>query len=370
MKISKGKIDHPVKMVVYGTEGIGKTTLASKFPNPLFIDVENGSKELDVTRVDEPIDSWNGLLKVLKEIEADPTVCRTVVIDTIDAAELLLMRFLEAKHHTNNVEALDYGKGTIYIRDEMTKLLGLLDSINAKGCNIALIAHSTIRKFEKPDEAGAYDRYELKLTRKDAPLIKEWCDCLLFANYETMVISPSNKMEKKKIAGGRRMIYTTHHPAWDAKNRYGLAEKLPLEYESIKKVFEFDNKKVELDPKEVELAEENPSVRVSSDNKVEVRDKNGNILNDPDFTLITDEDAESEELREIVGDPTVAKIVSRLTEDGLTEADATEFMARKKIKPQSGDGKKLDDYSKEFLKKNVLDKWESFKNGLLKSKGA
>ena len=359
MKISKGKISHPVKRVVYGTEGIGKSTLASKMPNPLFLDIENGSKELDVTRVDEPLNTWGGLLTILSEIEKDPNGFRSIVIDTIDAAELLLMRYLEQKHHTNNVEALDYGKGTIYIRDEMTKLLDLLDKINDKGLNIILLAHSTIRKFEKPDETGAYDRYELKLTRKDAPLIKEWCDCLLFTNYETTVITPSNKMEKKKITGGKRMIYTTHHPAWDAKNRYGLDEKLPLEYNSIKQVFEFD-KPVQVDKEVMEKAAQ-PSAVINENNELDI---------DPDFTLITDEDADDEKLRDIVGNPTVAKILSRLTENNLTEEDATSFMQKKKVKPVSGNGKKLEHYSTSFLEKNVLDKWDSFKNGLLKVKGA
>ena len=338
-------------MVVYGTEGIGKTTLASKFPNPLFIDVENGSKELDVARVDESLNTWNNLLDVLNEIDKDPTICRTVVIDTVDAAELLLMRYLEQKHHTNNVEALDYGKGTIYIRDEMTKLLNILDSINDKGCNVVLLAHSTIRKFEKPDETGAYDRYELKLTRKNAPLIKEWCDCLLFTNYETTVISPSNKMEKKKITGGKRMIYTSHHPAWDAKNRYGLPEKLPLEYDSIKQVFEFDNNKVEINSKEVEEAQAEPSVRVTSDNQVEVHDEKGNVLNDPDFKEIP---------RNLPTDLAVLMEKDGITENMIIQAVASKGLIEE-FNETENRASRIDDIDSKFIKENIVGQWDNFK---------
>lgn len=28
-------------------------------------------------------------------------------------------------------------------------------------------------------------------------------------------------------------MYTSHHPCWDAKNRYGLPEEMPFEYESV-----------------------------------------------------------------------------------------------------------------------------------------
>lgn len=60
---------------------------------------------------------------------------------------------------------------------------------------------------------------------------------VLFANYETYVIKGKNEMEKNKAAGGKRVMYTTHHPCWDAKNRFGLPEKLPFEFSQIAHCF-------------------------------------------------------------------------------------------------------------------------------------
>lgn len=87
MRISSGKKQRAVKAALYGPEGIGKTTLASKFPDPLFIDTEGGSTHLDVRRVDPAPDSWQLLLKYVREVAADPTICSTLVIDTADWAE-------------------------------------------------------------------------------------------------------------------------------------------------------------------------------------------------------------------------------------------------------------------------------------------
>ena len=113
------------------------------------------------------------------------------------------------------------------------------------GINVVLTAHSQLRKFEQPDEEGAYDRYELKLGKKTssqtAPVVKEWCDLLLFCNYKTMVMTSETK--KKKATGGKRVMYTTHHPAWDAKNRHGLPDELPMEYAAIAHIFESSNQK-------------------------------------------------------------------------------------------------------------------------------
>lgn len=47
MNITKGKIPSPLKVVLYGVEGIGKSTFASQFPAPLFIDTEGSTKNLD-----------------------------------------------------------------------------------------------------------------------------------------------------------------------------------------------------------------------------------------------------------------------------------------------------------------------------------
>ena len=93
-----------------------------------------------------------------------------------------------------------------------------------------------MRKLELPDEMGAYDRWEMKLSKQVAPLLKEWCDILLFLNYQTFVVTTENKSQKAQ--GGKRVMYTSHHPCWDAKNRHGLPDVLDLDYQSIAPLFE------------------------------------------------------------------------------------------------------------------------------------
>ena len=54
MEITRGKIQTAQKIVLYGPEGIGKTTFASRFPEPLFIDTEGSTRQLDVARLPKP----------------------------------------------------------------------------------------------------------------------------------------------------------------------------------------------------------------------------------------------------------------------------------------------------------------------------
>lgn len=118
----------------------------------------------------------------------------------------------------------------------MQQILRAFDSVIASGKNAVIVAHAKMRKQELPDEAGAFDRWELKLSRQAAPLVKEWADMLLFLNYKTMVIHTEDGSNKAQ--GGKRVIYTSHHPCWDAKNRCGLADELPLCFDSIARIFE------------------------------------------------------------------------------------------------------------------------------------
>lgn len=234
MKITTGQRKRPQKIVLYGTEGIGKTTFASHFPNPVFIDTEGSTDHIDVTRTEKPT-SWAMLLSFVQEFAKMPGGYQTLVIDTVDWAEALCTRYVCDKYKKKGIEDFSYGKGYVYVREEMGNFLHLLDEVIAAGMNVVLTAHSQIRKFEQPDEMGAYDRYELKLGQKTgsqtSALIKEWADMVLFANYKTTVMTTDSG--KKRGVNGERVLYTTHSPAWDAKNRHGLAPVLPLDYAQI-----------------------------------------------------------------------------------------------------------------------------------------
>ena len=232
-KISSGVQQTPVKVVLYGPEGIGKTTFASQFPDALFIDTEESTKMLNVRRFDKP-KTWADVLGMVAAVVSNPTICKTLVIDTADWAERLCEQYVCARGKVDSIEGFGYGKGYTMVGEEFAKLLDALTTVTTKGVNVVLTAHSMIRKFERPDEAGAYDRYELKLGNKAgnrcAAAVKEWCDLLLFANYKEIV---SEVGGKKKAYGGQRVMYTTHHPCWDAKNRFDLKDELPFDYQQI-----------------------------------------------------------------------------------------------------------------------------------------
>ncbi len=241
MKIIKGKIQKAKKVVVYGPEGIGKSTFASQFPDPIFIDTEGSTNGMDVSRTQKP-SSWQMLNEQVKEIMTSK-LCKTLVIDTFDWAEQLCINSILAKYDKNGIEDFGYGNGYVYEKEEIGRFLNLLQDVADSGINVVLTAHAQLRKFEQPDEMGAYDRWELKLGKKTSsqisPLVKEWADMVFFANYKTYAVACDKEGKRFKAQGGERVMYTAHHPCWDAKNRDGLSDELPFSYEEIAHIFTF-----------------------------------------------------------------------------------------------------------------------------------
>ena len=372
MKITKGKRARAQKVVIYGTEGIGKSSLAAQFPEPLFIDTEGSTDNMDVARLDKPT-SWVMLNNQIAFIKANPTVCKTLVIDTIDWAESLCVDNLCAMHGKKGIEDFGYGNGYVYAKEEMGRFLNRLQDLIEIGINVVLTAHAQIRKFELPDEMGSYDKYELKLGKKTssqtASLVKEWADLLLFCNYKTYLIS-QEKSTKKKAQGNQRVMYTEHNPAWDAKNRHGLPSELPLDYNSIAHIFKTEEKEevkktvqTEFkDEKKEQLQFEQPKYngdleapQVEKTQEEKVMDNFGDIVKEVENTPVED-----------LVDPFIAKpdyipqpLWDLMQQDNITEEDIQLVTESKGYFPK---GTPMRVYNEQgYLTGYIIPKWEGLK---------
>ena len=234
LNISSGKISRAVKTVIYGPEGIGKSTLASQFPNPLFLDMEGGTAQLDVRRIEKP-KSWPELIATVEEVAKTPGICGTLILDTADWTEGMLISHICEVYRQKSIESFGYGKGYTYLGEEWGKLMDAFTRVIESGKNVTVIAHAKQRKVELPDQAGSFDHWEMKLSKQVAPLLKEWSDLLLFLNYKTYVVTTDTNT--RKAQGGKRVMYTSHNPVWDAKNRHGLPEEVEMSFKPLEKIF-------------------------------------------------------------------------------------------------------------------------------------
>lgn len=231
--VRRGKItDHPKRVLLYGPEGIGKSTFANGAPSPIFLCPEDGTAELDVARLPEP-QSWSDVIDAVRLLGREQHEFRTLVIDTLDWIEPLCWRHVCAVGKKESIEDFGYGKGYLAALEEWRGLIVEIDKLRAsRGMHIVMLGHSKVATFKNP-EGDDYDRYSLKMHEKAGGLLKEWVDAVLFANYETFVDKASDRARGKGLSSGARVIHTERRAAWDAKNRYGMPEQIPLSWDEF-----------------------------------------------------------------------------------------------------------------------------------------
>lgn len=227
--VTRGRVEKPIRVLVYGTEGIGKSTFGADAPSPIFLASEDGTAHLDVARFPEP-QSWSDALDAVRVLATEPHDYRTLVIDTLDWLEPLCWAHVCAVAKKPDIEAFGFGKGYVAALDEWRLLLSRLDALRERtGMHVVLLAHSVVRTFKNPDaDVGDFDRYELKLNAKAGGLLKEWADAVLFAQHETCSREVNGKT--RGVSTGARLVHTERRAAFDAKNRYGLPESFPLSW--------------------------------------------------------------------------------------------------------------------------------------------
>lgn len=226
----KGRQKKPVRSVLYGPEGIGKSTFGAGAPGAIFLGLEDGTAHLDVTRFPSP-ESFEDVRDAIDLLINEEHEFQTLVIDTVDWLEPLLWDFICRRDKKENIEDYGYGKGYVAALSEWRVFLASIERLQAKrGMHLVLLAHAHIRPFKNP-EGEDYDRYQLKLHDKAASLIKEWCDDLLFAQHATYTNRDKDTKRVKAVSDGARFIHTVRTAAFDAKNRHNLPETLPLSWE-------------------------------------------------------------------------------------------------------------------------------------------
>lgn len=238
--IIAGKLERPKRLVIHGPDGVGKSTFASQAPGAIFISAEDGTSHLDVIRFPAP-DSWQDILDAIAALYEEKHEFKTVVLDSADWAEQIARDAICVENNVSSIEKIPYGKGWVFCQEKFSQLLKCFDALYANGMNIIIVAHTTVKSFNDP-EHEPYDRYSLKLDKRNDALIREWADYVLFANWDTRVNQKTDKMgnplpglegKAKAKSYGKRLLFTQRSAAFDAKQRFAIPERLPLEWQAF-----------------------------------------------------------------------------------------------------------------------------------------
>lgn len=244
-KIVKGLQPGPRRCLLYGTQGIGKSTFAADSEKPIFIQTEDGLGEIGCDKF--PVaQSFDEVMTALTELYSHNHNYRTVAVDSLDWLERLIWSDVCMKRNVNSIEDIGYAKGYSFALNYWREFLEGLSALrHDKDMTIVLIAHARIEKFENP-ETETYDRYVPRLHKLASAMIQEWCDEVLFATYKVHTKQTDEGFGRKGTRGigsGERILRTQERPAHMAKNRLNLPDELPLDWNTYAKHFTYASKK-------------------------------------------------------------------------------------------------------------------------------
>lgn len=232
----------PSRLMVYGPPGIGKTTLASEFPDAVFLQIEDGTPgDAELTSFGK-LDTYGQVTEALGALYAEDHQFKTLVIDSVTELQRLIYeetcaRGDEYGNAKARIEDFGYGKGYVNAMQVASEFLTALNMLrNDKDMAIVLIAHSVVSRFDDP-ESVSYDRYEIALRASDKPnsdmrgLFEREMDAIVLLKRPIAVETEQRGMDAKNVRARAKndrtvLMHTVGAPAFTAKNRYGIPAEL------------------------------------------------------------------------------------------------------------------------------------------------
>lgn len=233
-RIQRGRQRKPLTVCIYGVPGVGKTTFGASAPNPLVACLERGADHLDVSKLPAP-ESWDAFLGDMRELVSSEHGFSSLVIDTLDALEPLVIAAVCAKGGKQTLADFSWGGGYALLAQEWRTFLSILETLRDKrSMNIVLIAHEHRKAYSDP-ELGSFEVYRPKLQEKVWGLTNEWCDAVLFAQFDQALLEAKDGQRARAIVSGRRVLRTQRGTGYVAKNRYGLEPTIDLDWKVLER---------------------------------------------------------------------------------------------------------------------------------------
>ncbi|RUM98996.1 ATP-binding protein [Pseudaminobacter arsenicus] len=227
--LRSSKSTNPPITLLYGVDGIGKTSLAAEWPDPLYLPTEGERPPSDVEMATPgTIGSLDDLFNVFGELLESKHDFKSIVIDSLDGLEPLVWRATCARLGVNSIEEPGYGRGYVEADTEWNDFLGGVAALSQAGIYVVQLAHPEIVRFDSPI-TDPYSRYGIKMHKRAAALLRERADVVGFLNYR-ISIKEKEVARQTKIAhaegGKERQIHLNEGAGFVAKNRFGMPDSI------------------------------------------------------------------------------------------------------------------------------------------------
>lgn len=250
LKKTTNQQTEPPIIVLFGVGKIGKTSLASEFPDPFYVSTAGERPPSDVVMATPGVvETYAEMLDTIQYLLSEPHDFKTLIIDSVDGFEPLLQRETARRIGADSIDSNDkgspasYGRGYAEADTEWTEYLAGLEELKRQGIGVVQIAHPDIVRFDSPT-SDPYSRYSLKLHKRANALIREKADIVAFVNYRVTLKTADAGFNKKVThgeSGGDRVIHLEERAGFIAGNRYNMPPSVPYKkgqgYTDLSKYF-------------------------------------------------------------------------------------------------------------------------------------
>lgn len=254
----KSNPNQPVRVMIYGQEGVGKSTFGAKSDHPIFISPEGGTDQLTNSKgesIDEMpnIKTWDDVVGAVNLLLNQEHQFKTLVIDSADWVEKLCHAKIIGDSGKDIIRA-NGGYGAGY-RESENKHRELIKSISLlrdkKNMHVVVVAHAHVKAVKDPSMLEDYDAFEIKCHEFVSSLWREWVDVLGFARFTTF-LKTDEKQKARALNDGTRTLYTVKQPSFQAKNRYGLPAEMEFTEKTWDEILSYVYKQKKISIKEIE----------------------------------------------------------------------------------------------------------------------
>jgi hypothetical protein len=262
--ITRGKLDVPIRAMVTGLEGVGKSTFAAGAPSPIFLGVDGGTEHLNIDRLPEP-KTWQEVLDGVDLLEKEKHDYKTLVVDTLNWAEALCHLHVTGGKVSIDEYKKGFGKGRSAALDQMRVLQKGIERCWSKGMNVLLISHVEAKTIENP-LGSDYKKYVPAMDHRAAGLFAQWVSYIGFIAIEE-VVRVTEQQKYKSQSSGARFLYTAPSASYMSKFRGAGVPPLPLSWRAFEEAVKGEAERhkrmsADLDALLTELAEPETETKV------------------------------------------------------------------------------------------------------------
>lgn len=241
-RLKPTKDESPPIIIIYGVDGIGKSTLAAEAKDVVYLGTPGEHPPSDVDIEGDDIRDFRDIKDALLDLLELDHPFKWVIVDSLDGLEPMVWEETCDIHNKPNIEAFGFGKGYAAADEPWIEIVDIMLDLKKAGIGIIILAHPSIERFDSP-MTEPYNRYTIKIHKRANAIVRERADIVAFMNHKVKIEETKISRDKSvsHAKGNARMIFLTGSPSFDAKNRYSMPDYIEYKkgkgFEEMSKYF-------------------------------------------------------------------------------------------------------------------------------------